>query len=248
MHFFVALALAVSVIAAPPPIIQDLNAGLQPVESVADTQDPVPRADDNKFQSCYILVKNANDGNELGYFGRRWKSGGWYGLEEKTLTFTGEYDSPLQVRFSYLKSNKHPSRLDFRSMNGGDWFGTQATKQSEENVRKYPYVGAALLKTVNEDIVGTKSAPPDSPPPHGNHSVMMGHAPSEYESAIWTYDPVTNDIRAQLISGDGSSPKGSLYYLGGSDAFAITNAINKFKGSKTIVPVTLTCVRRLVPS
>lgn len=63
-------------------------------------------------------------------------------------------------------------------------------------------------------ITGTTQTPHGSPPAEGDNN-SFGDAtgiPKAAESAIWTYDPVTNDLSPQWVNTDGSTPTNYLIY------------------------------------
>ncbi|CCO36779.1 hypothetical protein BN14_10923 [Rhizoctonia solani AG-1 IB] len=271
--FSIAIAFITSAVVAAPSVIQKLDhTGLQsepaangklhpqglpaahpgslgaPANDFVHPKDYVSRAANVTFKHCYILVKDAKSGADMGYVGQRWRTAGWFGLEGHSRI---EEEQPLQVRFSYSPLEKTPSRLDSLALNRlGSNAGLESI-QERENIRNYPYFGAGAGRSFSENfspgnfgavIMGTKSTPPGSPPKRGDSTLSVkGSGATEFESAIWIYDTETKDIRAQWVRHDGSAPETNLVYLTTEDAFVITSEVDKLNAAKT---VTFTCVNR----
>ncbi|CAE6533217.1 unnamed protein product, partial [Rhizoctonia solani] len=162
-------------------------------------------------KSCNVLAKAG--GTTIGFLRRDLNMFGEYGLFQ-----TGQADA-LEVSFSYLIGSTLSFNL--RPTNGV----TQA----------FPYVGGAIsAPSDNNDfgpgkdhyayLVATTQTPPRSPPVAGDNSYSMTTGTSSvYESEIWTYDPVTTQIRPQWVNADGWAPTTYLLYANdGSDAVLIT--------------------------
>ncbi|CAK5277978.1 unnamed protein product [Mycena citricolor] len=88
-------------------------------------------------------------------------------------------------------------------------------------------------------IQSTSHTDPDSTPQYVGSSYPTSE-PSE--SAIWTYNAVTNTLSPQWINPDGSQPATVLAYVGSSNAIIITGDYAAFSGSfaTTSGPVTFT--------
>ncbi|CCO29681.1 hypothetical protein RSOLAG1IB_06493 [Rhizoctonia solani AG-1 IB] len=96
-------------------------------------------------------------------------------------------------------------------------------------------------------ITGTTQTPHGSPPVEGDNN-SFGDAtgiPKAAESAIWTYDPVTNYLSPQWVNTDGSTPTNYLIYANDfNNAFVVTGDPVVFRETfGTPYPgVTFTCV------
>ncbi|CUA76614.1 hypothetical protein RSOLAG22IIIB_06375 [Rhizoctonia solani] len=181
---------------------------------------------------CNILVQT--EGQTLGYIGRELILFGQYGL------FESNQRAALEVSFSYSPGSDTPV----------DWHATNGPTAA------YPYVGGAVGYYSNGANLGpgssnhiyvaaTNQAPSGSPPSHGDNSVSTTSGKSaDYESAIWIYDPATNNIRAQWINADGSAPTTYLVYSSSDVAFILSGDINALSvgNPSNYFAATFTCV------
>ncbi|KAG8964354.1 hypothetical protein FRC00_002663 [Tulasnella sp. 408] len=147
--------------------------------------------------TCNLLVKNS-DGSTRGYVSRVWRLYGEYGIQ------TNQADS-LEVTFYASPDDPSPVELDLSANNGPS--------------PAYPFVGA------NSDNLGpgssnhlyitsnTQTAAGSTPQSGDNNSFSASTGvPKNAESAIWKYNPTTQDISVQWINNDGSTPANFILY------------------------------------
>ncbi|KIO30742.1 hypothetical protein M407DRAFT_20269 [Tulasnella calospora MUT 4182] len=169
------------------------------------------------LHKCNILVKNAVDGSSFGYLAPA--PGGindYYGVFQQSQA------GSLEVSFYTSPDDPSPSELDFFAENAPDpsspyfgahmFFGIGGRELSAEN---------GSLAGIGGDATQTQ---PGSP------------ATDEWESAIWKYNPITQDITAQWINSDGSSPPTNLVYWGDFEIIGLTGNISDYQS------ITFTCV------
>lgn len=182
---------------------------------------------------CKLAVKAYRNSSVYGYVGSTLNDFGEYGLQDTQ-------DAALVVSFTY--SSGSSSLLDFRAENGP--------------TKAYPYVGGAVSYSSSDNniargspnyayIVGTMQTLTGPAKAGENTFSTATGIPADYESAIWTYDPDTNDIDVQWINSDGSAPAtGVLYADDGNDAFLITASGNQLPntGGMNYPRVSFACV------
>ncbi|CAE6433645.1 unnamed protein product [Rhizoctonia solani] len=158
-------------------------------------------------KSCNILVKSA--AKTYGYLYKSFDDIGEYGRFESSQTADA-----LVVTFNYVAGSDAP--VDLYATNGKS--------------AAYPYVGAvsqydgsdynlAAGSSAFVNVGATKQAPAGSPPVEGDTAFSDAtRSGSKYESAIWYYDAMTNQIRAQWINPGGSGPATHLVHGVDGDA------------------------------
>ncbi|CUA75354.1 hypothetical protein RSOLAG22IIIB_05859 [Rhizoctonia solani] len=196
-----------------------------------------PRSDTSPIppvqQKCNILVKTADA--TLGYLAPSLNIFGEYGQ------FQGAQAGSLEVSISYVPGSE--ASVDMVPTNGP--------------TKAYPFMGGAIgYSSPNSDfnpgtrgyayVAATPQSPSGSPPISGDNSFAIATGmSSDYESAIWIYDPSTFEIRAQWVNTDGSKPTTYVLFANdGNDALVLTGDPNTLNNSfGTSYPgVTLTCV------
>ncbi|CAE6437318.1 unnamed protein product [Rhizoctonia solani] len=164
---------------------------------------------------CNILVKEVDgNGTVFGFVSAAWNRYAEYGPVEPSQ------NGSLEVSFSY--STDSLIQLDLLATNGPS--------------ARYPFVGgtsgfASTSYNLSSGsynyvyITGTTQTPPGSPPVEDDNN-SFGDAigiPGAAESAIWTYDPVTNDLSPQWVNVDGSTLANYLIYANDfNNAFIVT--------------------------
>lgn len=189
---------------------------------------------------CNVLVKNTSNGTTIGFISPTWNVWGEYGIVQPDAA------GALEVSFSYSpESSDSLAQLDILATNGPG--------------ASYPFFGATVGYTSTSDdlavgsynyayITGTTQIP--AGPPEGADNNSFGGTtgiPKAAESAIWTYNPKTQDITAQWINTDGSAPATHLVYANGANktsSFVLTGDVKPFQSfyGGSYPPVTFTCV------
>lgn len=165
---------------------------------------------------CNILVKNAADGSTRGYLSRTRADFG-YGV------FQESQEGSLEVSFDTSSDDLSPSELDFFAENALD--------------PSAPYIGANWLYGEGGWDLNTETGSLASIEDNGTPT-LPGSSPtsSGWESAIWKYNPVTQDITVQWINSDGSSPPSHLVYSSLWEVVGITGNASRYES------ITFTCV------
>lgn len=187
---------------------------------------------------CNILVKDTNNGTAFGFISPVWNVFGEYGIVQP------DQAGALEVSFSY--SPESPDSLTQR-----DFLATNGPGAT------YPFVGATVgFVSTSDDlavgsynyayITGTTQIPA-GPPEGADNNSFSGTTgiPKSAESAIWTYNPTTQDIIVQWINTDGSPAPTNLVYANDfNQAFIITGDVETFQGVFGVPypPITFTCV------
>ncbi|CAE6521875.1 unnamed protein product, partial [Rhizoctonia solani] len=188
-----------------------------------------PRADTSPVPS--IQTKDTT----LGYLVPQLNAFGQYGR------FQASQAGSLQLLVSYVPGSDAP--VNIIPINGP--------------TKAYPYVGAAIgITSFSNDfdpgspnyayIVATKQTPAGSRAVFGDSSSSAATGIfMDYESAIWLYDPATNQLRPQWFNTDGSTPTTYLLYAQDDNgALMITGdpqAVNMAFGTN-YPQITFTCV------
>ncbi|KAG8923232.1 hypothetical protein FRC01_013036 [Tulasnella sp. 417] len=186
-----------------PPLKPKLRRGTRVVSGRQSNTSPRPRT----TQRCNILVTDADDGSIFGYIRPVWSIFGEYGLLQSTQA------GALEVSFSYLQDDLSPAQLDITAVNGPSsvypLFGASMG----------PFPDGASLNlgpgSFNHAFIdSTTQIPAGSTPQAGDNNsfTAVTGAPSPAESAIWMYDPVTQEITAQWVNPDGSTPPTYIIY------------------------------------
>ncbi|KAG8923230.1 hypothetical protein FRC01_013034 [Tulasnella sp. 417] len=170
--------------------------------------------------TCNILVKNAVDGSTRGYLAPTAGSNMWGCFDR----FQEDQAGSLEVSFYSSPDDPSPHELDF--------FMENAPNPSE------PYFSAGTIATHNSlesNWACIKGSATQTPP---------GWVPQmfyeDYQTAIWKYNLITQDITAEWIRPDGSSPPNQLSY---SDAFGgIGLTVGPPADWFESHPITFTCV------
>ncbi|PPQ66515.1 hypothetical protein CVT24_007064 [Panaeolus cyanescens] len=135
-----------------------------------------------------VKVKNASNNSNLGYIQKGLTGGGRFTISSLSST-------AVVVSLSFVSSSS-PLQLSINS-----------------NTPNWPYIGGAgaTLQSNNNNrvsIVGTNSVPSGSTPQNvGNSSGSNGS-----ESYIWKFNPNTNEITAEWVNPNGSTPAVYIYY------------------------------------
>ncbi|KIO30756.1 hypothetical protein M407DRAFT_20281 [Tulasnella calospora MUT 4182] len=172
---------------------------------VTPTPRPSPSVAPRTTRTCNILVQNVDDNTTVGFISPAWNGFGEYG------TFQQEQAGALEVSFSYPQGDLSPSQLDFTAANGPS--------------SEYPLFSGSIgfastslsLGSGSYDyayIDGTTQIPAGSTPAGGENNAFTATTGinSEAESAIWMYDPVTQEITVQWTNPDGSTPPNYIVY------------------------------------
>ncbi|CAE6508047.1 unnamed protein product [Rhizoctonia solani] len=195
---------------------------------------------------CNILVKTSG-GLALGYISPVFNDFGEYGAPQSSQA------GALEVSFS--SSGSASGQLDFLATNNAD------------TINSFPYLSAAVgymssddnlgpdnsnyvVITGNSGSTGSGSTPSDAT---GNSYATRTGTSANSETAIWTYSPATNDIRAVWTNTDRGSVTTQLVYFqdtesGDGNASTLVaagdlSAFQKSFGCTDICPeVTFTCV------
>ncbi|KAG8910074.1 hypothetical protein FRC01_006561, partial [Tulasnella sp. 417] len=153
----------------------------------------------------------------------------------------------LEVTFNFSPDDPAPEELDVHADNGPS--------------STYPYFGTRFASTSDDlspgsfnyaYITGTTQTPPGSPPStedNNNSFTTATTIPERSESAVWKFNPGTQDLSAQWINTDGSRPKTHLVYYAPDNVLIITGDVAAFQrnfGTDGNPPVTLTCVPPVV--
>ncbi|KAG8965096.1 hypothetical protein FRC00_011017 [Tulasnella sp. 408] len=216
-----------------------------PISSLADSVKPIVGRMTNAKRLALKLpplkpkalrrVKNKDDDSVLGYLTRNINTFGEYG------TFQPAQADSLEVTFYASPDDPSPEELDLHADNG-----PTAT---------FPYVGAGYASDSDDFgtgsynyayVAGTQQSPAGSSAQVGDNTFSIATGiPGDWESAIWKYNRATQEITAQWINTDGSSPATYIIYANdGNDALIITgdaDTLNETFGT-TYPGVTLTCV------
>jgi len=182
---------------------------------------------------CNILATDSN-GNVIGFISPSWNGFGEYG------TFQGSSAGALVLSFSYIPGSS--SNLDCTAVNSPsgaypffgaiDGFGSDTDDLAPGNPN-YVYIG------------GTTQTPAGSTPASGGNSFAAATGYDEsVESAIWSYDPVSQAITANWVNTDGSTvPTTIIYADGDENALALTCDYGAFSSVYGAFPaVTFACV------
>ncbi|CAE6477399.1 unnamed protein product [Rhizoctonia solani] len=187
---------------------------------------PVPAVE----QKCNVVARTKD--TTLGYLVPQLNAFGQYGR------FQASQAGSLQLSVLYVPGSDAP--VDLYPVNGP--------------TKAYPYVGGAMGIASDSDdlspgssnyayVVATRQTPPGSPAVAGdNSSAASTGIPADFESAIWIYNPTTNQFRPQWVNADGSTP--TTYHQDGNDALILTGdpeAVNNAFGT-SYPQITLTCV------
>lgn len=194
---------------------------------------------------CNVLVK-AGD-STLGYISPVFNDYGEYG------TFQSEHAGSLEVSFSNSGSASGP--VDFIITNNA------------ETINSFPYLSGALgfmsdgddlgpgnpnylVVTGNSGSTGSGATPSSST---ANSYVTRTGQSANSETAIWTYDPATQDIRVVWTNTDGGSVPTKLIYFVDTDpaddnanTLIATGDVSAFRDTfgctDTCPEITFTCV------
>ncbi|CAE6426572.1 unnamed protein product [Rhizoctonia solani] len=207
----------------------------------------VPRAEPSSTPStntkCNILAK-AGD-TTLGYISATFNDFGEYGTPQ------GSQAGALEVSFPEGST----SQVGFVAANAPD------------AINSFPYLSAAVGYMSEGDDLGSGSSnyvaitgnsgpmPAGSPPSNStsNSYSTRTELAANSETAIWTYDPSTQNIQAVWVNTDGKSvPTTFVYFVdtetenGGGNTFLATADLGAFQGlfdcTDTCRAVTFTCV------
>ncbi|KAG8919365.1 hypothetical protein FRC01_001318 [Tulasnella sp. 417] len=219
-----------------PPLKPKLRSGTRVLSARQSNTSPRPRT----TQTCNILVTNANNGNIFGYISPVWNTFGTYGFVQSTQA------GALEVSFSYPQDDFSPSQLDITAVNGPNasypFFGAGILLLYTSSG---PLTASAVKGRANADaslgpgsyhhsyIVGTTQIPAGSTPQDGDNNSFDATTgfDSPAESAIWIYDPVTQELTAQWINPHGSTPANYIVYANSPQdpIFVITGDVAAFQ-------------------
>ncbi|KAG8919366.1 hypothetical protein FRC01_001319, partial [Tulasnella sp. 417] len=181
-----------------PPLKPKLRRGTRALSARQSNTSPRPRT----TQRCNILVTNADNGNTLGYINPVWSIFGEYGLLQSTQA------GALEVSFSYPQDDLSPAQLDITAFGSLTWSPAMSPFPDGTSLNMGP--GSFNYAFIDS----TTQIPAGSTPQAGDNNSFTAAtgAPSPAESAIWMYDPVTQEITVQWVNPDGSTPPSYIIY------------------------------------
>jgi len=202
----------------PKPPVRRSHRALYPRQSSTPPPPPTPPPPAPVFPTGAVTVTYTNNGAiTTGFISAIPNPFGEYG-------FTTDPTQALQVELHNTDAN---TSFDIKTLNG---------------IPRYPYFGliegfantSPNLSPTSYNyfyIGGTTQTSPNSPPFLGQNAYSdAAGTPEHIESAVWRLSE-DGTLAPQWVNTDGSAPAGTLVYVPGSGAFAITGNVNQFKSS-----------------